>query len=296
MTRLRVGTRGSELALWQTRWFCTELRKVHPSIQIEEIIIKTHGDAVTDRPFGGDWPVGAFVQALEQALLEERVDFAVHSFKDLQTAPTSGLVIAAVPPRQVVHDVLLTRETVDLDNLPAGFKVGTSSPRRAAQIRRLGDVQVVPIRGNVPTRVAKLKRENLGGVIMAAAGLRRLSIVHEPSIDLPTDRFVPAPAQGALAVQTREGCQAVEFIRSLDNGSSHRAVVAERMFLHGIHAGCHTPAGALATLSGDAISLHAQLFTDDGERMVEGTETGTDPEAVGLAIAKRLKQELGRTS
>ncbi len=295
MTQLRVGTRGSELALWQTRWLCAELRKVHPSLQIEEIIIKTHGDNVTDRPFGGDWPVGAFVQALEQALLEERVDFAVHSFKDLQTAPTAGLVIAAVPPRQVVHDVLLTREVMDLDNLPAGFKVGTSSPRRSAQIRRLGDVEVVPIRGNVPTRVAKLERENLGGVIMAAAGLRRLSIEHEPSIDLPTDRFVPAPAQGALAVQTREGCEAVEIIRSLDDAPSHRAVVAERMFLHGINAGCHTPAGALATLDGDAISLYAQLFTDDGEHMVEGTETGTDPEAVGLAIAKRLKQELEST-
>ncbi len=295
MTQLRVGTRGSELALWQTRWLCAELRKVHPSLQIEEIIIKTHGDAVTDRPFGGDWPVGAFVQALEQALLEEQVDFAVHSFKDLQTAPTAGLIIAAVPPRQVVHDVLLTRETVDLDNLPAGFKVGTSSPRRSAQIRRLGDVEVVPIRGNVPTRVAKLESENLGGVIMAAAGLRRLSIEHEPSIDLPTDRFVPAPAQGALAVQTREGCEAVEIIRLLDDALSHRSVVAERMFLHGINAGCHTPAGALATLNGDDISLHAQLFTDDGERMVEGTDTGTDPEAVGLAIAKRLKQELEST-
>jgi hydroxymethylbilane synthase len=284
------------LALWQTRWICAELRKVHPSLQFEETIIKTHGDKVTDRPFGGDWPVGAFVQALEQALLEDRVDFAVHSFKDLQTAETAGLIIAAVPPRQVVHDVLLTREPVDLDHLPAGFKVGTSSPRRSAQIRRLGDVEVVPIRGNVPTRVAKLQREDLDGVIMAAAGLQRLGIQHEPSIDLPTDRFVPAPAQGALAVQGRDGSKAVEIIRSLDDVPSHRAVVAERMFLHGINAGCHTPAGALAMLNNDVISLHAQLFTDDGKRMVEGTETGTDAEAVGLAIAKRLKQELGSTS
>ena len=284
MTHLRVGTRGSELALWQTRWVCAELRKVQPSLQFEEIIISTHGDTVTDRPFGGDWPVGAFVQALEQALLEDRVDFAVHSFKDLQTAETAGLVIAAVPSRQVVHDVLLTREPVDLDHLPAGFKVGTGSPRRSAQIRRLGDVEVVPIRGNVPTRVAKLQREDLDGVIMAAAGLQRLGIQHEPSIDLPTDRFVPAPAQGALAVQGRDGSKAVEIIRSLDDVASHRAVVAERMFLHGINAGCHTPAGALALLNNDVISLHAQLFTDDGERMVEGTETGTDAEAVGLAI------------
>jgi len=298
MTALRVGTRGSELALWQTRWVCAELCKIHPSLQIEEVVIKTHGDAVTDRPFGGDWPVGAFVRAIEQALLEKRINFAVHSYKDLQTAPTAGLMIAAVPPRQVVHDVLLTREPVDLTGLPAGFKVGTSSPRRSAQFRRLGGVEVVPIRGNVPTRVAKLNRENLDGIVLAAAGLHRLGINHVPRIDLPTDRFVPAPAQGALAVQTHEGDKAVEIISPLDDAPSRTAVTAERSFLQGINAGCHTPAAALATVTtngptnGTTISLHAQLFTDDGKHMAEETKTGKAPQPLGLSTAKQLLRKL----
>ena len=294
MTRLRVGTRGSELALWQTRWVCGELRKIHLSLQIEEVIISTHGDRVTDRPFSRDWPVGAFVGAIEQALIERRIDFAVHSHKDLQTAATAGLVVAAVPRREAVHDVLLTREPVGLDSIPAGFRVGTSSPRRSAQFRRLGDVEVVPIRGNVPTRVAKLEQENLDGVVVAAAGLERLGIRHEPRIDLPTDRFVPAPSQGALAVQVLDGSYAVEIIRPLDDASSRLAVEAERSFLRGINAGCHTPAGALATVDGSTVSLRAQLFGDDGRCMVDGVQVGEDATAVGLVMARRLLAELAR--
>ncbi|MBN2563777.1 MAG: hydroxymethylbilane synthase [Phycisphaerae bacterium] len=296
MTKLRVGTRGSDLALRQTRWVCGELRKIHPRLRLEEVIIKTHGDVVTDRPFGGDWPVGAFVHAIEQALIEERIDVAVHSYKDLQTATTAGLLIAAVPVREVVHDVLLTRGPVDLDNLPAGFRIGTSSPRRSAQFRHLADVQIVPLRGNMPTRVAKLERENLDGVVLAAAGLRRLGLRHEHMLSLPTDRFVPAPAQGALAVQARDTGEAAEVVQALDDAPSRRAVEAERSFLRGINAGCHTPAAALATIEGPTISLHAQLFSDDGERMVQGREVGDDAETVGLAIARRLVRELGEAS
>ena len=163
MTLLRVGTRGSDLALWQTNWVCDRLREKHVDLQIEQVIIKTHGDIVTDKNFGRDWPVGAFVSALENALLDGRVDFAVHSFKDLQTAETPGLTIAAVPPREVAHDVLLTRTAVRLEDLPAGARIGTNSPRRAAQLLQLGNFEIVPIRGNVPTRVAKIAREGLDG-------------------------------------------------------------------------------------------------------------------------------------
>ncbi len=298
MTVLRVGTRGSELALWQTRWVCDELRKIHPALRIEETIIKTYGDEKADRPFGGEWPVGAFVRAIEEALLMRRIDFAVHSFKDLQTAPTTGLTIAAVPPRQVVHDVLLTCEPVDLEHVPAGFRVGTSSPRRSAQLGRLGEVEVVPIRGNVPTRVAKLGREKLGGVVLAAAGLRRLGIRHEPRIDLPSDWFVPAAAQGALAVQTRENDEAGEIVCCLDDGPSRWAVEAERGFLRGINAGCHTPAGALATVEGSTISLHAQLFSEDGLDVFDGVEVGEavggSTAAIGLSLAERLKAKQRR--
>ena len=223
MMRLRVGTRGSDLAVCQTRIVYGALRKLHPSLDIQEVVIKSHGDQLSEQPFGGDWPVGAFVQALEQALLDRQVDFVVHSFKDVQTAPTPGLTIAAVPAREVVHDVLLTKMPVSLDRLPAGFCIGTGSPRRSAQFRRLGPIQVVPIRGNVPTRIKKLAGQELDGIVLAAAGLRRLGITHPFSTDLPLDRFLPAPAQGALAIQSRTDEAMVALLQPLEDANARAA-------------------------------------------------------------------------
>jgi hydroxymethylbilane synthase len=295
MTHLRVGTRGSDLALWQTRWVCDRLRECHPGLQIEEIIIKTHGDTATEQLFDADWPVGGFVMALEQALVNKQVDFAVHSYKDLQTAVTPGLAIAAVPVREAVHDVLFTRGEFDLGDVPNGFRLGTSSPRRSAQFRQLGTIEVVPIRGNVATRVAKLERENLDGVVLAAAGVKRLGIEHPFVTDLPTDRFVPSPAQGALAIQTREDDATAEIISSLDDETSHRAITAERSFLAAINAGCHVPVGALAAVDDPNVSLHAQLFSDDGARCVEDTNSGDDPQQVGQQLGEHLIKRLEAT-
>jgi hydroxymethylbilane synthase len=292
MTTLRAGTRGSRLALTQTRWVCERLRAAHASLQIEEIIIKTQGDVAVDKPFDASWPVGSFVNALEAALLAGEIDFAVHSYKDLPSQSPQGLVIAAVPGREAVEDVLVVREPVDLDRLPDGFRIGTSSPRRTAQLRRLGDVVIVPIRGNVPTRLEKIKGDDLDGVVLAAAGLRRLGLRPEHVIDLPPDRFVPSPAQGALAVQARAGDEAAKLIAVLDDEEARRAVTAERSFLAAVEAGCQTPLGALATVSGDRIELRAQLFSDDGERLVEGVEEGDDPQQVGSRLAGRLLAEL----
>jgi len=292
MTTLRAGTRGSRLALTQTRWVCERLRAAHASLQIEEIIIKTHGDIATDKPFDASWPVGSFVNALEAALLEGEIDFAVHSYKDLPSQSPQGLVIAAVPGREAVEDVLVVREPVDLDRLPGGFRIGTSSPRRTAQLRRLGDVVIVPIRGNVPTRLEKIEGDDLDGVVLAAAGLRRLGLEPKHVIDLPPDRFVPSPAQGALAVQARAGDEAAKLIAVLDDEEARRAVTAERSFLAAVEAGCQTPLGALAIVSGDRIELRAQLFSDDGERLAEGVEEGDDPQQVGSRLAGRLLAEL----
>lgn len=293
MTHLRVGTRGSDLALWQTHWVIEQLRIAHPSLSVEEIIIKTHGDIAADQRIDADWPVGGFVGAIEEALAAGRIDFAVHSYKDLPTQTTPGLTIAAVPSRELVNDVLVTHTTVDLDHLPHGFRLGTSSQRRAAQFCRLcHDIQIVPIRGNVPTRIAKIERDKLDGVVLAAAGLKRLGIDPPHQIDLPTDRFVPSPAQGALAVQTRVNGTAAELIKVLDDGVSRRAVDAERSFLQAIGAGCHTPVGALATIDGAKISVHGQLFSDDHRRVAEGVEAGEDSETVGRRLALRLIGEL----
>lgn len=295
-TTYRVGTRGSDLALWQTRWIADRLREVDSSLRIEEIIIKTHGDTATQQLFDANWPVGGFVGAIESALAEGRIDFAVHSYKDLQTAATTGLVIAAVPKRADVHDILVTREAADWAALPRRFRLGTSSPRRAAQFRRVGELEIVPIRGNVPTRIKQVETGELDGVVLAAAGVGRLDIKLRHSIDLPTDRFVPAPAQGALAVQTCEGHVVATLLAALDHAPTRRAVAAERTFLAGVGAGCHVPVGALATLEGDAVSLHAQLFATDAVQVAEGVEIGADPEAVGRTLADRLLQELQELS
>ncbi len=292
MSALRAGTRGSDLALWQTNWVCAALRRAHPSLEIEQVIIKTHGDLVTDRSFGVDWPVGAFVSALENALTEKGVDFAVHSFKDLQTAETEGLTIAATPAREVVHDVLLTSGVTRFEDLPAGARIGTSSPRRTAQLLRLGKFEIVPIRGNVATRVANIETQKLDGVVLAAAGLKRLGIKHPYVIDLPTDQFIPAPAQGALAIQTRRDSEAARLVAVLEDADTRRAVVAERSFLGRINAGCHTPVGALAKVRGSEVSLHARLFSDDFSACAEGVEAGDRPEAVGSNLADRLMTEL----
>jgi len=292
MTRLRVGTRGSDLALRQTRWVCDLLRVVQVGLEFEEVVIKTHGDIATGQPLDTDFPVGGFVSAIEQALLEKRIDFAVHSYKDLPTAATPGLMIAAVPTREAPHDVLVTREPVELPNLPRGIRLGTSSPRRAAQMRRQGEVEIVPIRGNVPSRISQVGKGGLDGVVLAAAGLRRLGLRPPNLIDLPIDRFVPAPAQGALAVQVREGDSTVTLLAVIEHNPARCAVEAERSFLRNLHAGCHTPVGALATVSGSTITLHGQLFSDDGLRMVEGVETGDEPQSVGARLAERLAREL----
>ncbi|UCG86641.1 MAG: hydroxymethylbilane synthase [Gemmatimonadota bacterium] len=296
MSGLRVGTRGSELALRQTDSVIERLRAVHPSLCVELVTIRTHGDIATDRGFDESWPVGAFVSALERALLDGRIDVAVHSYKDLQTRPTEGLAIAAVPVREAVHDVLLTNGPLRLEELPAGARLGTSSPRRAAQIQRLGDFEVIPVRGNVPTRIAKLQTDNLDGVILAAAGLRRLGIEHPCRIDLPPHSFVPAPGQGALAVQVRAGSEAAELVAMLDDAATRGAVTAERSFLRETNAGCRVPAGALAAVDGRKVSLHARLFSNDHSHDVDGVESGTDPETVGATLARRLLGELQRLS
>jgi len=293
MTGVRVGTRGSTLALWQAGHVCGLLSEVQPGVTVEQVIIRTAGDDAADRSFGPAWPVGAFVSALEQALLDGRIDLAIHSLKDLQTHPTAGLCIVATPERGPVHDVLITRERMTLRDLPRGARIGTSSPRRAAQLRRrLGDLEIVPLRGNVPTRLAKLETDPLDGIVLAAAGLSRLGISHPNAIDLPVDRFLPAPGQGALAVQALNGSDASELASAIDHMPTHTAVTAERSFLAETGAGCHTPVGALATFAGGAVTLAGCLFSDDHASAVDGVEVGDDPTDVGLRLAQRLRSQL----
>jgi hydroxymethylbilane synthase len=297
MTRLRIGTRGSDLALWQTNWVTDALKAAHPGLDIERIIIQTHGDQNQHTAMNSaDWPAGSFVTALEDAMLQGKIDLAVHSCKDLPSSLPDKLTIAAMPNRNVVHDVLLTNEAVDLDRLPEGFRIGTSSPRRSAQFGRFcPGVTLVPLRGNVPTRISRLVEGKYDGIILAAAGMTRLNLDAPHITKLPTDRFVPAPSQGALAIETKRGTDAEALVAAIDDASIRQTVEAERAVLRAVAATCQTPVAALASLSGDTLSLHAQLFSDDFSQLAEGRQSGSDPVAVGTALGNTLKAELERS-
>lgn len=293
MSIVRIGTRGSDLALAQTRLVIEAFKPLLPDCVLEESIIRTHGDNhTTQAPIEKDWPVGAFVSAIERALLHGEIDVAVHSYKDLPTDPTPGLAIAAVPERGSPHDVLVTHERQEFDALPQGLRIGTSSPRRAAQLQQIGDIDIVPIRGNVPTRLRKVQDGELDGVVLAAAGLERLGVMPEHMLALPIDRFPTAPGQGALAVQCRADAAICERVRALTHEPTRLAVETERTLLRILGTGCHTPLGAYAVCKDDVVCLTAQLLSEDGAHEATEHLEGNDAEALAQRIADALQQSL----
>lgn len=296
MSVLRIGTRGSDLALWQTRWVIAELQKAHTDLKCEEVILKTHGDVNMDQLYGApDSPIGWFTSVIEKALLDGEIDCAVHSYKDLPSSGPDELVIAAVPPRADAHDVIVTNSAVDLEHLPPTSRIGTSSPRRRAQLQHYLGIKGIDIRGNVPTRVAKVTSGELDGVVLAAAGLSRLNLQVPHMVDLPMERFVPAPRQGALALQARRNSEAQKLLSVLDDAPSSCAVEAERAFIAELAAGCQTPVGAIAHVENGTIKLCGQLFSDDVKYMVEKTQCGDNPTQVGTMLAQQLAHELQAT-
>lgn len=301
-TTIRIGTRGSDLALSQARDVAARLEE-HAGVASETVVIQTTGDREADAPMTpGVWETGAFVTAIEHALADGRVDLAVHSHKDLATVSLPGLVIVANPPRAPVHDVLVASSAqvaAELNAALAGespgeeLRIGTSSPRRAAQLRRALGCRIEPIRGNVPTRMAIATGGKLDAVCLAAAGLQRLGLAPEHAIALPIDRFPTAPAQGAVAVQAREGTPAAALGPTIDHGPTRRCTAAERAFLATINAGCHAPVAASATVEeAGTIRLHVQLFKDDGE-LYEERAVGDEPRALGLEVGKRALAWIG---
>jgi hydroxymethylbilane synthase len=252
------------LSLAQTGWLLEQLRNANPGLNTELIVIKTHGDKDQTSPLTDMlWAPGAFVKEIEKALLDGEIDLAVHSLKDLPTEPVPGLVLAAVPRRAPSEDVLLTRHPVSLSALPKGFVVATSSPRRGHQLKaRCPHIETKPIRGNVPTRIRKMEAGEYDGIVLAAAGLERLSIKHPHVLRLTPPDFLPAPGQGALAAQTREGDKFIPMIAKIDDPGTRACVLAERAFLAACGGGCHAALGALGTVSGHELTVRGQLFEE----------------------------------
>jgi hydroxymethylbilane synthase len=291
---LRLGTRASQLATTQSQAVADAITAAS-GVPVQLVPISTEGDrsSAAIAQLGG---TGVFVTAIRQALLEGTVDVAVHSYKDLPTLPEPGLTIAAVPPREDPRDALVARDGLTLGELPAGAKVGTGAPRRVAQLRALGlGLEVVPIRGNVDTRLARVEPGDLDAVVLARAGLARLGRLSAVTETLDPLQVLPAPAQGALAVECRGDDQRTrQLLATLDDAGSRACVVAERTTLAALEAGCSAPVAAYAELAegedGPELFLRASVTALDGSDGVRGSTTGppTAAERLGRELAAEL--------
>jgi len=293
-TALRLGTRRSRLALTQSQWVADAITAA-TGVPVELVHIVTEGDVskAAIAQLGG---TGVFVTAIRQALHEGRVDLAVHSYKDLPTAPEPGLVLAAVPVREDPRDALVARDGLTLGELPPGSTVGTGAPRRVAQLRALGlGLDVVPIRGNVDTRMARVAPGDLDAVVLARAGLARLGRLDAVTETLDPLQVLPAPAQGALAVECREDDDRTRgLLAPLEHAGTRACVVAERSTLAALEAGCSAPVAAYAVLAdgedGPELFLRASVTALDGSDAVRGSLTGPlgEAAALGRALAAEL--------
>ena len=296
MTVLRLGTRRSALATTQSSWVADRLRAAGHAVELVEIT--TEGDVSGEllTAIGG---TGVFASAIRRALHEDRVDLAVHSLKDLPTAPEDGLVVAAVPPREDPRDALVARDGLTLGELPSGSVVGTGSPRRAAQIAALGlGHEIRPIRGNVDTRVRLVTDGRLDAVVLARAGLARLGRLDVVTETLDPVQMLPAPGQGALAVECRsDRPDVVAALAVLEDPDTRACVTAERRLLAALEAGCTAPIGALAEVvegeEGPELSLRAFVGSDDGGATLRRSVVGPlgEPEQVGLRLAHLLLED-----
>jgi hydroxymethylbilane synthase len=287
--RLRIGTRGSALALWQSRHVAGLLARSLPGMEIELVEISSLGDRVTDVPLSHVEGTGFFTASIEQALVAGEVDIAVHSYKDLPVESPPGLVVAAVPARGPIEDVLCAREGHTLATLPPGARIGTCSARRTAQVRMLRrDVELVPLRGNVPTRVARVK-DDLDAIVLARAGLVRLELDAAITEVFTIERMLPAPAQGAMAIQCRaEDRDLVLRLAVLDHQPTRVAVDAERAMLHALGGGCSVPVGGMAHIDRGDIHLTSGAFSLASHPPVRASVVGKDPGDLGKRAADAL--------
>ena len=297
MTALRLGTRGSRLALWQARWVADRLREIDPQLRIELEVVRTRAEAEPERSLS-EIGTGVFTRELDDALVERRIDLAVHSLKDIPSDMPPSVRLAAVPERASPLDAFVSRDGTPLDALSPKSAIGTASPRRKAQLlAHRPDLQVVPLRGNVETRLRKIEDERLAGTVLAVAGLARLGhdqvVTHvlEPSV------MVPAVGQGALGVccHSRDE-ETYRLLQSIEDPLARLAVNAERAFLHRLRGGCQVPAGALATIDGEAMQVDAVLASPDGTVAKRASAHGdrSAAEQLGRRLADELLEEGGR--
>jgi hydroxymethylbilane synthase len=297
MRKLVLATRGSKLALAQAHMVAAMLRTAHADLDVELRIIQTKGDLVLDRALSRIGDKGLFVKEIEQALLNREADLAVHSCKDLPSLLPEQLILAAFPRRADPRDVLISRHNLRLRDLPTGAVIGTSSLRRACQVRHIRpDIQVIDLRGNVDTRLRKAQSAEYDAIILAAAGLERLDLADVVTEIFEPDIVLPAVAQGALALECRADDDLTRaLLAPLNDPTTERAVRAERAFLARLEGGCQVPIAAHARIADDHVLLHGLIGTPDGMQVLRGERTGAtdDPEVVGVALAEALLAQGG---
>ena len=284
--RLIFATRPSALARWQTHWVITALQAAHADLVCEEKVITTQGDKILDKPLPEIGGKGLFTQELESELLSGRVHCAVHSLKDLPVENPAGLVVGCIPARADVRDALISRDGYTLATLPSGFLVGTSSLRRAAQILAARpDLRTGSLRGNVDTRLRKALAGQYDAIILAGAGLTRLGLDENVTEWLSLDVMLPAPGQGALAVQCRaDDHQTLSLLSALEDAATRQAVTAERQFLLGLGGGCSVPVAAFASVNA-SIHLTGLVAAPDGKQLIKLSASGPDAAELGQRLA-----------
>jgi len=288
MAALRIGSRGSQLALWQANHIASLLKANGHHVEIE--IIRTTGDKIADIALSQVGTKGMFTKEIEEALAEGRVHLAVHSLKDLPTEVPPGFELAAITRREDPRDVLLSRDHRGLNQLPQGARVGTSSLRRQAQLRALRpDLEIHPLRGNVDTRLRKLESGEFDAIILAAAGLRRLGRTELVREFIPAEIMCPAAGQGALGIEVREGdAETRQHLLFLDDAAARSATTCERALLHRLGGGCQVPIGALAEVRGEHLHLTAVVAHPDGSQVLREAQSDTNSENLAASVAKAL--------
>jgi len=291
MSGLRIGTRGSALALAQASWVKRQIEEHEPSLAVELRVIKTSGDRFLDTPIQNIGGKGVFTKEIEDALLRQEIDLAVHSLKDLPTRLPLGLALAAIPAREEARDVLVTRDGSTLAELAAAARVGTGSLRRRAQLLHYrSDLSVLALRGNIDTRLKKLDAGEFDALVMAAAGLRRIGRPDRIGEYLADEICVSAVAQGALGLEARSDGNVRERLAFLNDAATCAEIAAERALLDRLNGGCHVPIGARARVAGEQISMIGVVASPDGDKLCRGETFGSVKEAADLG--KRLAEQL----
>ncbi len=291
---VRIGTRGSKLALWQSEWVKAAILEQFPSLSVELVIIKTKGDKILDVPLADLGGKGLFVKEIEQALLESRVDLAVHSMKDMPSVLPDGLRIGCIPERENPADVLISRNMLVFNDLPSGARIGTGSLRRGSQLRHARpDLTVVPLRGNLDTRLKKLETgvDDLDAVVLAAAGVRRLGLEDRITERLDHSVMLPAVGQGALCIETRrQDNEIAALLQALDHMPTRQAVHGERAFLERLEGSCQVPIAGYGQVDGDRIHLEGLVADLEGRQVVRGSRSGPadSSKQLGVELAEDL--------